>query len=145
MTWHLNCAFRVIILPSKRVIAFFPDFFLQIARITDILWKANSTITFGPPCPVHFTNIDNLKIVFWLSLDGSITFTKQMVRQAVVTTTLARYVSRNVLAIRADVTEEWSCALEIFYLMFFTSKSFYHLKTEICCVLIVGLSYSFQF
>ena len=56
MTVHLTCAFQVIKLPNEKVIALVHYFFLQLLHIAEI----GQMPQLQDPCPVHFTNIDNI-------------------------------------------------------------------------------------
>ena len=51
MTLHLTCAFEIIELPDKQVIALFHNFFLQFVHIAEIFQKAHHTTTSRPPVP----------------------------------------------------------------------------------------------
>ena len=84
MTLHLTCAFQVIRLPNKRVVALFHHFFLQFLHITEIGQKAHNTTTSRRlvPCISQILTTFNLysnRPRMGLSVDN-----KQKLRQAMV-------------------------------------------------------------
>ena len=50
-TLHLKCALEVIILPNKKVIALFHQFFLQFLLFAEIGQKGYNSRTLIPPVP----------------------------------------------------------------------------------------------
>ena len=81
MLLHLTCAFEVITLPNKRVIALFHHFFLQFQLFVEIDQKAHNTTTSRPPVPCILTSFN---LYSGRSRVGLSVNNKQKVRQAMV-------------------------------------------------------------
>ena len=84
MTLHLTCAFEVIKLPNKRVIALFHHVFSQFLHIVEIGQKARNTTTSRPPVPCILQILTTFNLYSGRPRVGLSVNNKQKVRQAMV-------------------------------------------------------------
>ena len=109
MTLHLTCAFELIMMPNKRVIAFFHHFFLQFVHIAEIGQTTHNTKTSRPPVPCISPIFTIFNLCSSRARMGQKVNNIHKVRQAMVKIQrgadgnhpypLARHVGRNGLAI----------------------------------------------
>ena len=83
MLLHLTCAFVVITLPNKRVIALFHHFFLQFRHV-EIDQKAHNTTTSRPSVPCTLQILTTFNLYSGRPRVGLSVNNKQKVRQAMV-------------------------------------------------------------